>query len=196
MVGTMSPTILARFLLPAMQAFVPVSDHAYHEAAEATLARYQAFAEDVAAVVLEAPDDALPFAGERRHLLTATLLVSIAGYESSLREDVENCTIGGDHDKAGVPHAWGPWQTHRPKDEVCAGRRPAARIALGMVTESFRACRSAAVDDRLGLYTDGPAIFVGGKCRPDWRRSRSRVVRAREWVASHPLAASELAVNP
>lgn len=183
----MSPTILAAFLLPAMQAWVPVSDHAYHEPAAATLARYQAFAEDVAAVVLEAPDAALPFGGERRHELSAALLVSIAGYESSFREDVEDCTIGGDHDKAGVAHAWGPWQTHRPKADVCAGRRPAARIALAMVTESFKACRASAVDDRLGLYTDGPAIFIGGKCRPEWWRSRSRVARARAWVSAHPL---------
>lgn len=186
----MTPEVLAPYLVSAMLAWIPAAQHdpgPTVEAAkrQAVLAavrpRYERIATAIATVTL-AEGAKLPFEGENRHVLTALLLASIAGYEGSYTEAVATCQRGGDMDAAGVPQAWGLWQTHRPKEAVCASLEAGAGIALGMVSHSFTVCRRLEVSDRLGVYTDNA-------CRRKWWRSRSRVDRAIAWQAAHPLAA-------
>ena len=181
----MTSAELAAYLIPAMLSWVTPGEHLKHEGE--VRPQYERYANAIAVVTLNAKDEELPWAGPHRHELTALLLASIASYEAHFREDVATCALGGDKDKAGIPRAWGLWQTHRAKAQVCASLEDGAKIALGMVVESFKVCRASGVRDRLGLYTDGPSIFVGGKCRPNWWRSQSRIDRARSWHAAHEL---------
>lgn len=185
----MHPSTLAAYLVPAMLSWVPAAEHGRSE--DEIRDRYQRYAEAIAMVTMSTPDGALPFRGEHRHEMTGLLLASIASYEAHFREDVATCERGGDKDKAGVFHAWGLWQTHRPKTDVCASLEDGARIALGMVVESFKVCRGAEEGDRLALYTDGPGGIVGGSCRSNWMRSRSRIFRARAWHKAHEIASED-----
>lgn len=158
---------LVSLILTAMVSWVDPSTHRHLERPEVTRARYVAIAEDIAGVVITAR-------GERvRDVETeALLLASIASLESSFRADVDACVRG----RGG---AWSLWQIAgggaRAKGKVCSSRREAARVALAMVRESFRACAGHAFEDRLAFYTDG-------RCERDWKRSRSRVRRALEMV--------------
>lgn len=179
----MNTAQLAAYVLPALFAWVTPTEH--HKSREELLPQYERYATAIAVVTLEAKDAELPYAGPHRHELTALLLGSIASYEAHLREDIATCEHGGDKGLA-----WGLWQTHRPKAAVCASLEAGAKIALGMVVESFQVCRFADVRDRLGLYTDGPAIIVDGRCKANWWRSRSRVDRARAWHATHEIDAA------
>ncbi len=176
----MTPATLAAYILPALLQWVPPAEH--RKSLEEIRPQYESYASAIAVVVLEAKDSELPYAGPHRHELTALLLGSIASYEAHLRADVASCATGGDHGKA-----WGLWQTQKPKAAVCASLEAGAKIALGMVVESFQVCRHADPRDRLGLYTDGPAIIVDGHCKASWWRSRSRIDRARDYHAAHEI---------
>ena len=153
---------LVSLILSAMVSWVDPASHR-PERPEVTRARYVAIAEDIAGVVLTAR-------GERvRDVETeALLLASIASFESSFRADVDACAKG----RGG---AWSLWQIagggERSKRNICSSRREAARVALAMVRESFKACSGHAFEDRLAFYTDG-------RCEDRWWRSRSRVRRS------------------
>lgn len=176
----MTPATLAAYLVPAMLQWVPPAEH--RKSLEEIRPQYETYADAIAVVVLDAKDSELPFAGPHRHEMTALLLGSIASYEAHFRADVASCATSGDKGRS-----WGLWQTQRPQAAVCASLEAGAKIALGMIVESFWTCRHADVRDRLGLYTDGPAIIVGGRCKASWWRSYSRVDRARAYHAAHEI---------
>jgi hypothetical protein len=172
----MSIANLSAYVLSAMVSWVPVEEHASFERREITVQRYEAIAQTIAKVAADEPP---VFDGDEdsARARTALLLASIASYESHYAARVEDCRVAN----AG---ALGLWQTVAPRSKVCSGREAAARLALGMVRQSFEQCKKHEELDRLAFYTDG-------FCKRDWGRSRFRVGRAlRWWRASPPERAS------
>ena len=173
--------ILEQYLLGALLTFVPASQHAYYESEEATLDRYSSIAHTIAVISKEQP----LFADDEDGVKTGLILASIASSESNLREDVDDCRRGGDRDKHGNWLAWGLWQTHAPKSEVCSSRLSGARIAREMVRTSFSVCSSFAWSDRLSVYTDGV-------CKNNWKRSSFRLNRAVQYLKQHTFSTSNI----
>ncbi len=162
--------ILANYVMIAMMAWVPLSDHAYYEKEEQTLERYQ----DIAFTIAEVASERDPlFQGENGVIKTALLLASIASTEGVFRKDVDTCKVGGDFGMA-----WGLWQTHYSKYLTCSDRKVAANIAFDMIEDSFKWCKRYPMLDHLAIYTDG-------KCSRNQQRSRFRMSRALDWYEKH-----------
>lgn len=160
---------LALVVFAFMAKWTPLWHHRTLEPAHETLARYAEIATTIATVAL----DSEPLPGTTRDE-TALVLASIAEAESHFRRDVVTCEVGGDHDKHGVPHAWGPTQIHTAKAKVCTSFEGAFRTTLAWVRESFVACRRWPTEEKLAVYTDGA-------CGVRLQRSRWRVGRALRW---------------
>ena len=168
---------LAAYLLSAMNAFYPQSNHAFHEQAEVTESRYEAFADDVATVVLNAEVQPL-FAGDAGRAKTGLLLISISSFESMFIDDVVTCVRGGDHN-----HSWGPFQTQREKELTCTSVQDASVVALDMIRESFRVCHGLPETAHLAEYTDGNDF----KSTRAFKRSSDRMSRAMNYFNHHPF---------
>lgn len=164
---------LASFVLAAMMAWVPVTDHSYYEAEDKTQARYEEIAQVIEEVALD-PAHLPLFDGEDGRIKTALLLASIASTESFYARDAVTCKKSGDNGLA-----WGPWQTHSGKKRTCSSLIVAAGIAYEMIKTSFDACKGYQLIDRLTLYTSG------GLCRNDSWPSRYRMRRALNWYNKH-----------
>lgn len=168
---------LAAYFLAAMLHFTPVSAHAYYEKPAVTEARYASIADTLAEVMLE---ETMP---DSERLQVGLVMVSIGDVESYWRSDVVSCAASGDHGLA-----WGPWQTQLPKAKVCASTKSAARLAVGMVRDSFLACKDVPVPDRLSWYTDGGKWNASIERRERaHKRSSFRMNRALTWVKDHPF---------
>jgi hypothetical protein len=163
---------LMNYILTAMVSWVPVADHGYYEKQEETMVRYTDIATTIVDVAMDPENEPL-FSGEDGRVKTALLMASVASSEGFFRKDVDTCKIGGDNGRA-----WGLWQTHAPKKKVCADRKVAATVALEMMKQSFTACKSLPLVDRMSVYTDG-------QCRTNWKRSRFKMDRAMKWFATH-----------
>lgn len=156
----MTPAALAPWLVAAMRAWAPTD-------APAELARYAAFASDVAAVAVERPIAGTPAE-------TAALLLAIASFESGgFRADVMACRITGDGGRS-----LGPWQTQRAPRSVCTDHRAAARVALDRIEESWTMCGRG----ELAGYTAGRCSSTVGR-----RIGARYAARAREWLRAAPL---------
>ena len=168
-------TNLAIYVFAAMTTWVPMSNHSFYEKEEITHSRYESIANTIAEVSLN--EDKSPIFNDEDDAInrakTALLLASIASYESSFKKSVDSCKEGGDNGLA-----WGLWQTHSNKKKTCANRLTAAYIALGMVNRSFKFCSKQHLLDKLSIYTDG-------RCKDNWYRSRSRIMRALSWHQKH-----------
>lgn len=163
------------YLLAAAKAFVPTTNHAYYEKPEVTEARYESIAQTVADVSFTHP----LWSDDVDGIKTGLILLSISGYESSFKNDIDSCKVGGDKDKKGVFHAWTLWQLHANKEKVCANRAAGATAAVYTVKHSFEICKDYPFNDRLSVYTDGV-------CKKNWWRSSSRISRAMKWYNDHP----------
>ncbi len=104
--------VLTSYLLAAMTTWMPVHEHARHEASDVTEARYDAIAQDVAQVALD-PDEQPLFEGEDGRVKTALLLLAVAYHESGFRGSIDaglckpyECDHG---------RAFSMWQLH-PED--------------------------------------------------------------------------------
>jgi hypothetical protein len=170
--------LLATYIFTAMASWVPISDHTYYEKPEITTVRYHEIANTIAEVALE-PETKPIFEGDDGRIKTALILASIASSEGFFRQDVDNCKVGGDNNQA-----WGLWQTHASKKQVCSSRTVAAHIALDMIHTSFMECKNFKVMDRLSIYTDG-------KCHDNWGRSRYKMFRAMDYLSKHKLELNE-----
>ena len=177
----MNTVLLASYFFTAMTAATPLEQHANYEPVETTRARYADLALTIAEGV-QAED--MP---DLERLKICTTMVMIADAESHQRADVVTCAKGGDGDKA-----WGPWQTQRPKEQVCASLPAAFRIALGMVKQSLKECRALPAKDRLSWYTDGGSwnLTPANRARAA-KRSQWRLGRALDYVAKHPFEIDE-----
>lgn len=177
------PTILslAAWLLTAMGSLYGQENHRGYEDRDITEARYEEFALDVATAVSQ-PYVRPLFEGRDGRAKTGLLLVSIASPESSYKESVIVCEEGGDGN-----HSWGPFQAQIQRARVCNSVVGAAGVAIEMLTESFRVCQGMPLEERLALYTDGPA-FRSAKAA---RRSRERMMPALEYWKRHPFRAAQ-----
>jgi len=173
---------LVNYILTAMVSWVPVTDHSYYEKPETTMERYTDIANTIVDVAMD-PENKPLFEGEDGRVKTALLIASVASSEGFFREDVDSCKIGGDNGKA-----WGLWQTHAPKKKVCASRKNAATIALGMMANSFAVCKAYPIMDRMSVYTDG-------RCQKNWKRSRYKMERAMSWYANNKFESEEKVDN-
>src|SRR5262249_4293140 len=91
----MSIATLSAYILSAMIAWMPLKVH-HREAEDEARARYQAIAQDIAAVALDENEPPL-FAGEDGRTQTALLVASIASFESHFRADVDAGKARGDN---------------------------------------------------------------------------------------------------
>lgn len=169
--------LLAAYLLSAMNSMYPQRNHAFHENHSITEARYEIFAEDVAKVVLD-PEQKPLFGGEDGRVKTGLLLISIASTESMFIDAVMTCKNTGDNGAS-----WGPFQTQRDHDSSCGGTQSAARVAIGMIRESFQVCKDLPELDHLAEYTDGNAYETPRAAR----RSEYRMSRAKLFFVKHPF---------
>ena len=190
---------LVAYLLTAMGVFYPQQNHNwkhhaanwYSEDADVTEERYELFASEVAAAV-EQPYVQPVFADKDpvvARAKTALLLVAIAAYESSYKEDVVDCVVGGDKSKS-----WGPFQSQRAKARTCASVGGAVGVAIEMVLESFRVCRGRDPLSWLAEYTDGLS-YNTDRAR---HRSALRMGRMMSYWKAHPFVppvASEMAAS-
>lgn len=78
------------------------------------------------------------------------------------------------------------WASAYGGEDLVQDRQKCFRTGLHLLRNSFRACRSLPVEDRLGVYGSG-------KCQAGWQPGRYRVQRAQRWLASvkPPLTDSE-----
>lgn len=175
------------YLVAAMVAWVPVSQHAFYEPAVQTETRYQEIAEDA----LEASTYNPIFAGPDGAMRTALLAVSWAGLESFYAKRIDECHPNkgeSDSDKNGNPTAWTLWQMHEEhgrtaKVLLCESRKAAASAFLAWMKESFQRCRSLELGDRGSFY-------AAGFCGPN-PKSQHRILRAVAYAKTHPFPTLE-----
>jgi len=171
----MGAHVLSVYLLGAAHTFYPVSNHSFHESKAVTEARYTQFSEDIAEFVLDPNIEPL-FAGDNGRIETGLLLVSLASFESMFIGDVITCKKLGDSG-----HAFGPYQSHIRKTEVCAGTKQASQVAIDMIRNSFHVCHDLKLADRLAAYTDGN----NWNDKTIWGRSEQRMNRASNYFSKH-----------
>ena len=111
-------------------------------------ARLPALVDDVVAVAATRP----LFDGARGVDATALLLVAIFSSESSFRQDVEDCSVLGDHGRAfGLPQLHAEWFVDRYSvAEFCGSRTLQIKIALDHVWTERAHCGG------------GPGSWMGG----------------------------------
>ena len=182
----MGAHVLSVYLLGAAHSFYPVSNHHFHEKVEVTEARYAQFAEDIAEFVMDPNVEPL-FGGLDGRIETGLLLISLASFESMFIDDVMTCKKLGDQG-----HAFGPFQSHIRKTEVCAGSKQAAQVALDMIRNSFHVCHGLKKIDRLAAYTDGN----NWNDHTIWGRSEQRMNRAMNYFSEHRLENNEIQSQP
>lgn len=158
-------TALLSFVLAAMNAVAPGRDHAV--LAEAT------------ADVVDAAD-AL-FADDADKRKTASFVIAVEDRESSL----DNGAIGdsGQSHCAGQVYLPGNARTREgwTGADLRADAHKCITVVVRKIRESFAACRSLPLDERLSGYARGSCTSVEGR-----RISRDRATRAR-WIFAHAI---------
>ena len=179
---------LTSFLLSAMIQWNPPSQHAfYHQGEEYTINRYEDIAHDLAVVALiEEPLDVFSHEYDdeaRAH--TALLIAAVSSYESGgFREDVDRHLKKGDSGHSVcVAQIW-----LRP-GEVIQSRQDCFRLALSRLRESFVACRTLPINERL-------AVYASGKCDIGRVAARKRWARMEEFWSSAPWFSEEPLLLP
>ena len=161
---------------------------AQHEAARA---RYTEIAQDAVTVAFTAEESPL-FKGPLGRTKTATLLLAIASYESSFRQDVEEGRKRGDHGQSwclmqinlgrarvrldGDGWAWAKADEEGALsgEDLAADRKACFRMALHFARVSYRACGD------LSLYTSG-------SCSKTEKAAKYRAFRAAELLRRNPV---------
>ncbi len=172
---------LAAWLLSAMISWNPPAQH--REGEKVAQERYASMAQDFASVALDAEEPPL-FEGPTGRAQTALLVASVASSESGYRRDVDSGATRGDHGRS-----WCILQVqvygHTPEkwtgEELVQDRKRCIRAGLHRMRESFAACKSLPLLDRLSGY-------LSGSCHTDGQ-SEYRTRRALSWWKKHPLEA-------
>lgn len=103
------------------------------------------------------------------------MLVSIAKWESFLREDVLRCSRRG----GGV--ALGPWQVAPRSDAerkmLCTDLVSSAKLVLERVEESKRICKHLPANEQLAIYTAGSCKSSEGRMLSRMRMATARKVK-------------------
>lgn len=110
--------------------------------------------------------------------LEASMLLSLAFFESGFRKDVDLGIVRGQGLDCGLYQV----RVSRAQcDELVVDRARAARFALGRIRQSIRACRQLPAELQLAAY-------ASGQCGRGWEASRSRMRKAFEWLGRLPEA--------
>lgn len=70
------------------------------------------------------------------------------------------------------------WAKSYGGESLVKDRSACFRVGLHLARNSFRACGSLPIEDRLGVYG-------AGKCIPNWKPSRYRVRKAQNWLSAY-----------
>jgi hypothetical protein len=169
------------YLVTAMLSWVPPHAHAPLEAREHVLTRYGEIARDAASVALDESEAPL-FEGPDGRTETALLMLSVASFESSFSQRVDDGIRLGDHGHSyclmQIRVGQGATREGWSGRQLIEDRKRCFRAALHILRDSFAACRNLPIDDRLSAY-------ASGRCFREARVSRSRLGRARAWWQSH-----------
>ncbi len=174
----MTVQTLSAWLLTAMVAFSPPQQHREGEAA--ALVRYGEIARDFASVALDESETPL-FEGDMGRAETALLMAAVASYESAYRKDVDQGVVQGDHGKALCimqVQVFGKTVEAYSRADVMNDRQKCLRTALHRMQQSFKACKSLKLVNRLAGYTVG-------RCQEE-DKSKWRTLRALNWWKAHP----------
>lgn len=167
---------LMTWTLPPERVVPLISLDARRETVAERTARYGAIAADIVDVVW---DDAEPplFRGDAARERTATVLLGLTRYESDWHKDVDTGVTRGDHGRSWcigqvLLDANGEKTTAEgwTGPDLVADRKKCLRVVLRMARESFRACSSLPVSERLALYARGSCDSEEGR-----RLSRTRM---------------------
>lgn len=147
-------------------------------------ARYQAFAEDLYAVVYD-PAEAPLFGGHKARAHTAALVLAVAYKESGFAADVDRgpcyrgkdgrssrcdggqsaCTLQIKLGRGSTAEGW-------DQSELFADRKKCFRAGLALMRRSYKACSQEGPDYRLNAY-------ASGVCGRGYGKSRERIALAR-----------------
>jgi hypothetical protein len=173
---------LVAYLVAAMVGWVPVYAQP-QESRDEVMDRYESIARDAATVALD-PDETPLFDGPDARAKTALLMLSIASFESGYRKRVDDGRSRGDSGKSFclMQIRVGTSATHEgwTGPDLVEDRTRCFRAALRILRNSFGICHSSPVEDRLSAY-------ASGSCTAGTEASRRRILRARDWGATHQL---------
>jgi hypothetical protein len=182
---------LITYLLSAMLAWAPPSDHDYYAQRQDTVERYESIAKDIADVAMD-PNEPPLFGGPQGRAQTALFVTSIAFYESGgYRRDVD--AGDGPRSRGDGGRSWCIMQINIGRGmtaeqwsgrDLVLDRHKCIRAGLARIRESFSLCHSLPLIDRLSGYTKG-------RCTPDEDLSHRRLRRAVQWWTAHTFDADE-----
>jgi hypothetical protein len=139
-----------------MVTWSPPENH-HREGAKAALARYEAIAQDLAAVVLDEHEAPL-FEGATGRAQTALLLAAVASMESDFRKEVDTGKLRGDNGRSWCilqVQVYGKTPEQWTGQDLVDDRKRCLRSGLRVMRESFRMCKALPLEYRLSGYTSG-----------------------------------------
>jgi hypothetical protein len=176
---------LITYLLSAMFAWAPPSDHDYYADRQDTIERYESIAKDIASVALD-PNEPPLFGGPQGRAETALYVTAIAFYESGgFRRDVDAGV--GKRSRGDGGRSWCIMQINLGEGltaeqwsgrDLVQDRQKCIRAGLGRIRESYALCRTLPFTDRLSGYTKG-------RCIEDEDLSQRRMRRTQQWWTAH-----------
>lgn len=162
--------------------------------------RYNSIASDAISVAYDSREQPL-FTGQYARAKTLAVMLSIAGFESGYRKDVDSGV--GRFSKGDGGRSWCLMQVQLSRldpstgktrrrialkddlyefvsvggfggEDLVSDRKACFRVALHIIRKSFRACYSNPIEEKL-------AVYASGKCYRGIPESRSRMNRAILW---------------
>lgn len=194
---------IVTWALAFMVTHSPIAKHT-DETADEVQARYESIAKDLTSVVFD-PQEAPVYSGPKGRIQTVALMESIALFESGFRKDVDQ-GVGpksrGDHGRSvclmQIQVGEGKTPDYNivkgrialpsdPANEVISGytsqelladRSKCFRTALHFIRQSFTACSSLPVANRL-------AVYASGSCDRGYDQSQQRILTGQKWFYGH-----------
>jgi hypothetical protein len=174
---------LVAYLVAAMVGWVPVYAQPDHETRDEVIDRYESIARDAATVALD-PDETPLFDGPDGRARTALLMLSVASFESGYRKRVDDGRGRGDNGHSfclmQIRVGTGATREGWTGPDLVEDRTRCFRAALHILRTSFGICHSAPLEDRLSAY-------ASGSCTAGTEASKKRILRARNWSATHEV---------
>jgi hypothetical protein len=189
-------THLIAYLVGFLLAMCPVKNHAppltpgTGETPEEVTARYEAVAQDIAAVLLD-PDETPLYTGDHGRERGALVLAALAFEESGMRKDVDEglCKKGdprGDSDSCG---AFTMWQIHTAGGLVLDGTGFKVLLAQPAAWQAEHTKDALHATDILHDRKKAVrlALHMAHVSIDNWTRGRAAKGDAQRWWAAHPF---------
>ncbi len=180
--------LLSAWAFSAILALAPSNDYTKKFESETEMkSRYQDIADDL----VEAISSSKPiFKGDRAELDTAALLIAIAKFESGFRKDIDNGIVKGDSGRSiclmqinlgngKVKVGNDEMQSWYAKD-ILADRKKCFMVAIEVIRESMKSCKSYKGSDVLSMYTTGT-------CQANEKFARHRWNLAKNLIKDYPI---------